>query len=902
MNFLLEEKLNRQNLNKKVLKIPAKGRNKKRKHPYYSEALARLADASSYKNPSPVTIDDALASYHSGEFELAARKARGLISSFPTHPIGWKLLGAIFISTGNISSALEPMLQSVKLSTNDPSAYNNLGITLKELGRLNEAEESYREAIRLCPDYAEVHSNLGLLLLDLAKLSDAEASCREAVRLKPDFPQAHFNLGVVLVTLGRFSDAGASYVESIRLKPDFTEAYYNLANTLKTIGRLGEAEENYRYTIRLKPDFYDAYLNLGVTLEALGRPHDALASYQELIRLKPDCARAHYNAGSILADFGNPTHAAIFFRNAIRLEPDYFDAHLSLGNVLRELELFSEAEKIYQEAIRIRPNSAQVYSNLGNLLKDQRRFDDAELSYRFSIRLQPDFALAHFNLGNLLTDLDRLTDAVSSYEVAIRLQPHSAKFYNNLGIVQRHLQKLRESEQSYRKALTLDPTLAESHMNLGVVLYDLGQFDEAEQSYQEAIRLKPDFLEARSNLLFSFNARGQLLVDTLLVNAKGYGHLSSARAVPKFTSWLTTDQTSTLKLGFVSGDFRNHPVGYFFEGLLKYLDKSRFEVFVFPTHPKNDEFTDRLKSYFTHWIPIYEKSDRDASSLIYSYGIHILFDLSGHTACNRLPVFSFRPAPIQVSWLGYFATTGLPEIDYLLGDPFVTPNEESHHFSERIWQMPESYLCFTPPLEDVTVEPLPALNNGYVTFGCFNNLTKVSAPVVALWSRILHELPTAKLFLKTKQLIDPEARQRIIKQFADFNIAPERLILEDPSPRGGLLAAYNKVDIALDPFPYPGGATSAEALWMGVPVLTLKGDRFLSHVGETIAHNSGQSDWIAQSHDDYVSKAIAHAADPDQLDKLRQSLRKKVLQSALFDAPRFAKHFERALQQMWTCR
>ena len=282
--------------------------------------------------------------------------------------------------------------------------------------------------------------------------------------------------------------------------------------------------------------------------------------------------------------------------------------------------------------------------------------------------------------------------------------------------------------------------------------------------------------------------------------------------------------------------------------------------------------------------------------------MHVLLDLSGHTANNRLPIFAWKPAPVQSSWLGYFATTGVAQIDYLLGDPYVTRAEEASHFTEHIWRLPECYLCFTPPKFALKVEPLPALSAGHITFGSFNNLAKMNDAVVALWARVLQAVSGSRLLLKSAQMNDPNVRETTRQRFAARGIDPDRLRLEGSAPRGELLAAYSQVDIALDPFPYPGGTTSVEGLWMGVPVITRRGDRFLSHVGESIAQNVGLSDWIAADDDDYVDKAVEFTADLEHLTTLRKGLRQKVMASPAFDAPRFARRFEAAMWGMWESR
>jgi predicted O-linked N-acetylglucosamine transferase (SPINDLY family) len=292
-------------------------------------------------------------------------------------------------------------------------------------------------------------------------------------------------------------------------------------------------------------------------------------------------------------------------------------------------------------------------------------------------------------------------------------------------------------------------------------------------------------------------------------------------------------------------------------------------------------------------------SDESLARRIFDDGIDVLIDLAGHTDMNRLPMFAWKPAPIQMSWLGYFATTGLEAMDCFIADPRTAPKAVEAHFTEQILRLPETYLCFTPPSEEIPIVTLPALDNGYITFGCFNSLSKMNDDVVAVWARVLNEVPASRLFLKTTQLNEITVQQRVLERFAVRGISAERLMLEGGAPRTEFLTAYQRVDIALDPFPYPGGTTSVEALWMAVPVLSLAGERFLSHLGESILHNAGLHDWIAMDADDYVARAVLHASDLQRLVHLRKSLRPQLMASPLFDASRFAQHFERALRDSW---
>ncbi len=521
-----------------------------------------------------------------------------------------------------------------------------------------------------------------------------------------------------------------------------------------------------------------------------------------------------------------------------------------------------------QKAAELLPNDAAVFNNLATVLQDRGQFEAALDSGRRALQIKPGFAEAHNNLGNILQDLGRLDEAVASY----------------------------------RRALEIKPSFVAAHNNLGVVLQSLGDFGDAEASYRQALESIPDFAEAQANLLFTLNYTNHS-PEYHLEEALKYGRMINKQVTSRFSSWQCTERHERLRVGLVSGDLYQHSVGHFLEALLAHIDPARIELIAYPTHPKEDELSARIKPFFSAWKPLVGLSDEAAARLIHADGVHVLIDLSGHTAHNRLPVFAWKPAPVQVTWLGLPATTGVAEIDYVLGDPHAIPAEYDSHFSEAVWRMPESYLCLTVPASPVKVAPLPALATGQVTFGSFNNLTKMNDAVVAVWARILNSVPGSRLLLKTKQLSEPAVCDKTLQRFAACGIAPERLLLSKTTvSRDDHLAAYNKVDIALDTFPYPGVTTSAEALWMGVPVLSLRGDRFMSGTAGSIAHNAGLPDWVAADEDDYVAKAVAFASDLQRLARLRAGLRQQVLASPLFDAPRFARNFEDALWGMWQAR
>ncbi len=851
--------------------------------------------------PTPAEKSQLIALFNAGHFAELENQAHLLIARYPASGFLWSILGGALHMQGK--NALPALQKTAELMPDDAAAHNNLGNALKELGQLDGALASYQRALEIKPDLAQAHSNLGSVFLELGQFDDARERFVRAVALQPDFADAHYNLANSLRSLGRLDEAAASYKRALDFKPDWVQAHGNLGNVLQALGQHNDAIACYRHVLEIQPDNATAHFNLGNVLRDNGQLDAAVTSYQRALQFDPDCAETHLNLGTVLKTMGQLDGALQNYRRALQVKPDLVDAHINMGNTLKELDQADKAIECYRRALEIDPGSANAHSNLSTILRDFGRFDEALASCRRALEIDPEFAEAHSNLGNVLRDLGQFDAAAASYRRALAIRPDYAQAHGNLGNVLLDLGQLDDAVASLRQAIALKPDFSEAHSNLGSALRSLGKLDEAVASLHRALEIKPNYPAVHSNLLFIHNYLADQPADLLLAASLRFGDIVARQARP-FLAWpkaCTSDQC--LRIGIVSGDLSAHPVGYFVESVLAALAssaRSRVELIAYPTVHKEDALTARIKGLFSAWTPLAELNDETAAHLIHSDGVHVLIDLSGHTAGNRLPLFAWKPAPVQVSWLGYFATTGVSAIDYLIADPWTLPSSEEQNFTEKIWRLPETRLCFTEPDVPVSVSPLPALSNHYVTFGCFNNLAKMNDRVVALRSRVLHAVPNSRLLLKATQFHEPSMRTSIVERYAACGINADRLVMEGASPRAEYLAAYHRMDIALDPFPYTGGTTSAEGLWMGVPVLTLAGERFLSRQGVGLLMNAGLPGWIATDEDDYVARAVSLTGDLHHLATLRQQLRAQVLASPLFDAPRFARHFEAALRGMWT--
>ncbi|MEQ1527509.1 MAG: tetratricopeptide repeat protein [Gallionella sp.] len=548
-------------------------------------------------------------------------------------------------------------------------------------------------------------------------------------------------------------------------------------------------------------------------------------------------------------------------------------------------------------------NVPPAWKLLGACLHRQGKGWEALPALLKSVELLPKDAEAYYNLGVTQEALGQLEDAVKSYQKALRLNSNLVAAHNNLGYSLQKLGQFDGAIQNYRRALKIKPDYAGAYHNLANAFRDTGKLEDAIAMCRRALEFSPTFAEARSNLLFSLNYTASHTTELCLAEARQYGQMVSVDVTSKITAWQCTKEPERLRVGVVSGDLRHHPVGYALKNLLGHIDSSRIELIAYPTVQVVDDFTTLIKPHFADWKPLSGLSNAESARLIHSDKIHILLDIAGHTGFNGLPIFAWKPAPVQATWLGYFATTGVAEIDYLLTTEAAVPKEHQKHFTETIWYFPDTWLCFDPPDATLLPTPLPALKNNYLTFGCFQRLDKISDAVIHAWSNIFSALPNARLKLACKQLGDSVVVAQFGHRLRESGFDLSRVEMQGPAKTRELfLTRYADVDIMLDTFPYSGVTTTCESLWMGVPTITLAGNTLLSRQGVGVLTAANMLDWIARDEDDYVAKAIQFAGDLPKLAALRAGLREQVLASPLFNASRFAKHFEEALWGMWQAK
>ncbi|MBW2709504.1 MAG: tetratricopeptide repeat protein [Deltaproteobacteria bacterium] len=717
--------------------------------------------------------------------------------------------------------------------------------------------------------------------------------------------QPEIDAALQLHQSGQLEKARAIYERILQHNPKHPDALHLLGVVCHQSGKNDVAVDLISRAIKIDPEQPVFYNSLGSTLNDLHRIDEAIGCYQKAIHLKPDYAEAFCSLARIFRYEGKAREAVGCCEKAIQANPNFVEPHYLMGNLFFDQGMLDQAITCYRKTVRLDPGKAEAYCNMGNAFQARSRYDDAIACYEKAIQLNPGLVEVFANMGSALKEQGRRDDAMACYEKAVALKPNYAEAFNNMGNLFESTGKLGEAAACYRKAADLKPDFAEACANMGNVLKARGDITGAIIHYQKAVELKPDYDKAHSNLIFAMHYdpsvdSGAIFSESLAWWRRyGAPHISSL-GVNRFDP-NSRALSKRLRIGYVSPDFRQHSVSSFFLPLLMAHDRNQTEIFCYAEVRRPDDMTARIRGLADHWRATVGWGDDAVARQIYEDRIDILVDLAGHTANSRLRVFARKPAPVQVTWLGYPGTTGMPVMDYRLTDDIADPEGEGDkHYSETLVRMADGFLCFSPSDGAPDVSRLPALDSGGVTFGSFNNLPKVNEKVIEVWSRILLQVPGSSLLLKNKSLADEATKRRYMDLFTRNGVAPDRInMLPATASISEHLTLYNRVDIGLDPFPYNGTTTTCEALWMGVPVITLRGNRHASRVGASILTRVGLEELIAVNEDDYVRRAAGLAGDLDRLTELRAGMRQRMMVSPLCDPPSFARAVEGIYRRIW---
>ena len=664
-----------------------------------------------------------------------------------------------------------------------------------------------------------------------------------------------------------------------------------------------------------------------------GRWQEAGSALAELCRQNPADAEQWYLLGIAHAQLGKDTEAVSCQRRALELRNDYAQAHLALAHALHRQGDHDNALKNAERAASLKPDYVEAWYMHGLLLDQTGDYAEAIHSYSRCLAINPNFAPAHYQIGGAFIKSGRATEAIAALRRALELQPGVAMAYNGLGFAYLHTGDHAAAMECFREAIRLQPSNPGLYLNMGMALQDSRALGEAADYYRKALALKPAEPNACLGLAYCLFAQNKveeavlLMKDALemqpsngllgarLVSSLNYRNMDPAEVSRAHFEWarrhaagnpvrtfsVARDPDKRLRIGYVSPDFRSHSIQFFMEPLFENHDSRAFEVYGYSNVRKPDDATARFQSLVNHWRPIQGMSDEKVLDLIAMDGIDILVDLAGHYTDNRLMVFAGRAAPVQVTYLGYPNTTGLPTMDYRLTDVIADPTGDSDvYYSEKLYRLPNGFLCYKPTASAPAVSPSPATQRGDVTFASFNYPAKMSPETIRAWARVLNAVEHSRLKLKHAAFDDNAAMEHMLALFSAQGIPARRLIFKGYSHSlEEHMAEYHDVDLALDTIPYNGTTTTCDALWMGVPVVSMAGRSHAGRVGASLLHRVGLADdCLADDEDGFVAKAV-RLADPDRLAGLRATLRERMRSSPLCDEPSFTRSVEAAYHEMW---
>ena len=770
------------------------------------------------------------------------------------------------------------------------------GLALHQQGRLDEAKGYYSKALAIQPNHADSLHLLGVIAYQNNKSQQAVEYINDAIAIIPNRAVYYNNCGNALVNLKRLDDALASYDKAIAIKPDYADAYYNRGNALKDLKKPDGALANYYKAIAIIPDYAEAYYNCGVILQDLKRLDDALSSYDQAIALNPADAVAYYNRGVTLCDLKRFEEALASYDHATAIKPDYSTAYNNCGNLLRSLKRPDDALANYDKAIAIKPDYAEAHNNRGVTQYELMLLDDALASYDKAIAIEPDYADAHNNRGNTLKDLKRSDDAHASYDKAIAIKPDYAEAFYNRGVTLQDLKRFDDALANYVKAIAIKPDQKYLFGNFLFTQMKLCEWDDLDCSLTELInKIQSGYKITTPFPLLSLVDSPELhkLATEIYVKAEFPGSDTLGNIEKR-------SKRDRIKIGYYSADFYNHATAYLMAELFETHDAAKFELFGFSFGSDNkDEMSQRLCSAFKKFIDVRGTSDRDVARLSRELGIDIAIDLKGFTQGARTNIFAERCAPIQVNYLGYPGSMGADYIDYIIADKILIPEGSSRHYSEKIIYLPDSYQVNDTKREIsdrvYTREELGLPATGFV-FCCFNNNYKILPATFDVWMRILMAVEGSVLWLFED---NPTAVKNLRKEAKKRGVDGSRLVFANYMPLSEHLARHRLADLFIDTFPCNAHTTASDALWAGLPILTLMGQSFASRVSASLLSAIELPELITKTQEAYESLAIELALNTERLLQLKARLAAKRLTTPLFDIKLFTKNIENAYSTMY---
>src|SRR5258706_2323922 len=683
--------------------------------------------------------------------------------------------------------------------------------------------------------------------------------------MSPQDDRAPRNLGIGLEAIGNLEEACKSYETALAIDPADVYANYNLGRQLFSRKNLGERHPLLRPAIDGNPDFVDARVVLSRLLE----------------------------------DKGDLDGAAVELEQALRVRPDYFGALCNYADVLMKLHRADDAVSAFRRGLAIQPRNFDVNYKLAYLLVGTGETEEAERLAHQALRSNPDSLNTRALLVNLYLSRGSLADAAAQAEAALKLRPDWLDLLFDYGLILKRLARTTEAEATFRRAIEIDRTFVRAYMMLGAVLISQCRIQEALEVFSEGRKHGSDTFALESPEMFALNCKDDIQIDDLFARHADYGRRLEQFHPARFEPFDNgRDPNRRLRIGYVSADFQFHVVPLFLLPLLEERDRSAFEVYCYSTGDTADEITERLRGLTDVWRDVARLPANEVADKIHDDHIDILIDLAGHSGIPNLRVFAQQPAPVQATWVGYLNTTGLTRMQYRISDNHCDPPglTERYH-TEQLVRLPHSQWCYHPFTEIDCEREAPFERNGHVTFGSFNQTVKITPAMRKLWGEILTQVPDSRLVVVG--VVDDRAREDLYQDLEDAGVGRSRVTMLAYIPLEEYYKSFGRVDIALDTMPFSGGTTTLDALWMGAPVITAPGVRSWSRSAASILTTLGLPDWIADSPEDYVRRAVPFARNPSTIAELRKSLRSRMLESPLMDKRRFTRDMEEAYRRMW---
>jgi len=792
------------------------------------------------------------------------------------------------LSHGKVLEALELFDSISGENRYDVEALNGKGNCLQKLGLLEDALRCFRSVV--CIDRFNIDAlfHCGIILKIWNRTQESITIFERALSLASsnsssfrddiisNLSQALTDRGTELKLSGDSISAVRFYLQTIQLAPSYAPAYYNLGVIYSERGNYVEALKYYETAIKHNGSYVECYCNCGVIHKSQGNLEGAIQYYAKALSINPNFEIARNNMAVALVDYGT---------------------QLKLSGKIQD------SIQCYKKALSFNFKYGDAYYNLGVVYGEQWKYSDAIVSYELATYFHPNCCEAYNNLGVIYKDLDNLEKSLECYQRALTIRPNFVQALNNIGVLYTVQGKMEEAIMYLEKAILVNPTYSEAYNNLGVLFRDQGDIEDAVACYDKSLECSPISRNAAQNRLMALNYLERMDINVLYTAHMEWGLRftkyirEQSPAFEEITS-LSTNTNRVLRIGYLSADFFTHSVSYFIEGLLIHHNPEKTHIICYSNVVRGDMTTERLKKVAHRWRDIQKLSTSEAANLIREDKIDILVELSGHTSGNRLDIMALRPAPIQITYIGYPNTTGLKSIDYRITDAVCDPLNTKQQYVEKLVRMPKCFLCYTPSLH-IPEPVLPCLTNGFITFGSFNNLAKIHEGVISLWCTVLNAVPGSRMVIKCKPFASPSIQQRMFKKFEVWGIDSSRIDLLGLTPsHSEHLNSYGLMDLSLDTFPYAGTTTTCESLWMGVPVITLKGKTHCHNVGVSLLTAIGFQELICNSKKEYVEKAIELSTNLIQLQMLKRNLRPK-MKETICDATRFTADLELLYQQLW---